>query len=323
VSHPLGFENLRSIEDVTGALMRLRAARPDVTEAMVKLNEGVSGEGNALVDLHNMAAPGAPGEREEIGHRVQEMAFELPGTPFSSYAAKLAERGGIVEERITGVELRSPSVQLRVTPLAEVELLSTHDQLLGGPSGQSYLGCSFPADFEYAKKISADAQRIGERLAREGVLGRFAIDYVVVRSGDDSWTPYAIELNLRKGGTTHPFLTLQFLTDGRYDPATALFLTTNSREKHLVATDHLESPMLRGLTIDDLFDIVARHGLHFDPARQHGVVFHMISCLTELGRVGLTAVGDTPASAKAMYQKAERILLDEARESLAERPLLA
>jgi hypothetical protein len=48
----------------------------------------------------------------------------------------------------------------------------------------------------------------------------------------------------------------------------------------------------------------------------------MISCLTELGRVGLTAVGDTPASAKAMYHKAERILLEEARESLAERPLL-
>jgi hypothetical protein len=251
------------------------------------------------------------------------MAFELPGTPFSSYATKLAERGGIVEERITGVELRSPSVQLRVTPFGEVELLSTHDQVLGGPSGQSYLGCSFPADFEYAREISADAQRIGERLAREGVLGRFAIDFVVVRSDEGSWTPYAIELNLRKGGTTHPFLTLQFLTDGRYDPATALFFTPNSREKHLVATDHLESSMLCGLTIDDLFDIVARHGLHFDPARQQGVVFHMISCLTELGRVGLTAVGDTPASAKAMYQKAERILLEEARGSLAERPLLA
>ena len=202
-----------------------------------------------------------------------------------------------------------------------MELLSTHDQVLGGPSGQSYLGCSFPADFEYAREISADAQRIGERLASEGVLGRFAIDFVVVRSVEGTWTQYAIELNLRKGGTTHPFLTLQFLTDGRYDPATALFLTPSSREKHLVATDHLESPMLRGLTIDDLFDIVARHGLHFDPARQRGVVFHMISCLTEFGRVGLTAVGDTPAAATAMYQKAERILLAEARESLAERPL--
>ena len=50
------------------------------------------------------------------------------------------------------------------------------------------------------------------------MLGRFAVDFVVVRDGAGAWTPYAIELNLRKGGTTHPFLTLQFLTDGRYDP---------------------------------------------------------------------------------------------------------
>jgi len=270
-----------------------------------------------------LGVPGSAGEREETTHRVREMAFELPGTAFSSYAAKLAEQGGIVEERITGAELRSPSVQLRITPFGEVELLSTHDQVLGGPNGQSYLGCSFPADVGYATMISADAQRIGDRLAREGVLGQFAVDFVVVRSGDGSWTPYAIELNLRKGGTTHPFLTLQFLTEGRYDPATALFLTPTNRENYLVATDHLESVVLRGLTIDDLFDIVTRHGLHFDPAGQEGVVFHMISCLTEAGRIGLTAVGDTPASARAVYQKAERLLLDEARESLAEQPLPA
>ena len=238
------------------------------------------------------------------------MRFELPEMPFDGYVAKLAERGGIVEELISGVELRSPSVQLRVTPLGEVELLSTHDQLLGGPSGQSYLGCRFPADFAYAKAISADAATIGRRLAREGVLGRFAIDFVVVRDAAGSWTPYAIELNLRKGGTTHPFLTLQFLTDGRYDPATALFVTPDGREKHLVATDHLEDPLLRGLRHDDLFDIVARHGLH------------MISCLSEHGRVGLTAVGDTPAQADATYRRAERILLDEARSALADSVLL-
>ncbi len=321
VEHPLGFENLRSIEDVVDALARTRAARPALTKALVKLNEGVSGEGNAVVSLHGLMAPGASGERDEIARRVRDMAFELAGTAFDDYAAKLSERGGIVEELIAGVELRSPSVQLRITPHGEVELLSTHDQLLGGPSGQSYLGCTFPADFEYAARISADAQRVGERLAREGVLGRFAIDFVVVRDVGGSWTPYAIELNLRKGGTTHPFLTLQFLTDGRYDPATALFVTPAGREKHLVATDHLESPMLRGLAVDDLFDIVARHRLHFDPGRQQGVVFHMISCLTEHGRVGLTAVGDTPAAAKATYEKAERILLHEARAALAERPL--
>ena len=88
-----------------------------------------------------------------------------------------------------------------------------------------------------------------------------------------------------------------------------------------MATDHLESETLRGLMPADLFDIVARHGLHFDQSRQVGIVFHMISCLTEHGRVGLTAVGDTPAEADRRYREAERILLEEARLSLEEPPL--
>jgi hypothetical protein len=296
----------------------LRKERPTVTEVIVKLNEGVSGEGNALVDLRNLPAAGTAEERDEIAGRLQAMQFERPDMPFDGYVDKLAERGGIVEERISGVELRSPSVQLRVMPGGEVELLSTHDQLLGGPSGQKYLGCRFPADFAYARAISVDAATVGARLAREGVLGRFAIDFVVVKDATGEWTQYAIELNLRKGGTTHPFLTLQFLTDGRYAGTTGMFLTPAGREKHLVATDHLESPSLRGLSLDDLFDVVARHGLHFDQARQAGVVFHMISCITEHGRVGLTAVGDTPAQAEEIYRRAERILLDEARGALEE-----
>ncbi len=249
------------------------------------------------------------------------MSFEKADMPFDGYITKLAERGGIVEERITGVEVRSPSVQLRVIPSGDVELLSTHDQILGGPRMQSYLGCRFPADYAYARAISADAHVIGRRLAKEGVIGRFAIDFVVVHDMSGSWTPYAIELNLRKGGTTHPFLTLQFLTDGKYNPETALFITALGREKYLVATDHLESPLLCGLSLDDLFDIVARHGLHFDQARQTGVVFHMISCLTEHGRVGLTAVGDTPEHADSVYQNAERILLAEAAAASTDRPL--
>jgi hypothetical protein len=323
VRHPLGFEDLHSIDDVIEAFAALRAARPEVTRGLVKLNEGVSGSGNAMVHLAGLPAPGSSGERAALTERVEAMAFEGADVPYDGYVAKLAERGGIVEELISGVELRSPSVQLRVTPFGDVELLSTHDQLLGGPTGQRYLGCKFPADFAYARAISDDAATIGRRLAKEGVLGRFAIDFVVVRDTSGGWTPYAIELNLRKGGTTHPFLTLQFLTAGRYDPSTALFLTPAGREKHLVATDHLESPSLRGLSLDDLFDIVARHGLHFDQSGQTGVVFHMISCLTEHGRVGLTAVGDTPAAAEATYQRAERILLDEAAASLVDHQLRA
>ncbi len=94
-------------------------------------------------------------------------------------------------------------------------LLSTHDQLLPGArkGGQSYLGCRFPADPDYAAMITRDAKKVGLRLAEAGVLGRFAIDFVVVRTAKGAWertTPS--EVNLRKRGTTHPFLTLQFLT---------------------------------------------------------------------------------------------------------------
>ena len=72
-----------------------------------------------------------------------------------------------------------------MAPLGEVEILSTRDQLLGGPSGQTYLGCRFPADFTYARLITIEAAKVGKRLARERVLGRFAVDFVVVRHTDD------------------------------------------------------------------------------------------------------------------------------------------
>ena len=144
---------------------------------------------------------------------------------------------------------------------------------------------------------------------------------MVVREGD-GWRSYAIEINLRKGGTTHPFLTMQFLTNGRYDPELALFATPAGREKHLMATDHLEDPSLCGLRVDDLFDLLARTGLHFDPVTQRGVVLHMISSVTEVGRIGLTAVGDTAADAEAEYVRAERIVLAEARAAGAPRPLV-
>jgi hypothetical protein len=321
VPYPQGVEDLHSLDELADAVCQMRDARPEIAEAIVKLNEGVSGEGNALVDLTDLPSPGDTDELDAVMQRLKSMQLEAAATPFQVYLDKFAERGGIVEERISGVEMRSPSVQLRVTPVGEVELLSTHDQLLGGASGQSYLGCVFPADPAYARMITEHAAVLGERLAREGVLGRFAVDFVVVRAADGSWAPYAIELNLRKGGTTHPFLTLQFLTDGTYDAEAGLFITPQGREKYLVATDHLESPELRALSVDDLFDIVARHGLHFDQSRQTGVVFHLISCLTEHGRVGLTAVGDSPREADATYRRAQEILLAEAHAALEETTL--
>ena len=312
ISHPLGFENLGSIEEAIAALVKMQAARPSIAQAVVKLNEGVSGEGNALVDLSNLAPP----IEATIAERVRTMQFEKPKIRFDDYVAKFREYGGVVEERVGvgAAEVRSPSVQLRVTPLGDVELLSTHDQMLGGPSGQSYLGCIFPADPAYASVITRDAGKVGNLLRDVGVIGRFALDFVVTRAaGSTHWETYAIEINLRKGGTTHPFLTLQFLTGGSYDPARATFTAPNGQEKFLVASDHLESPNYRGYTQDDLFDLVIRRGLHFGQTRQTGVVLHMLSALGSTGRLGLTAVGNSPEEARQIFDHAKSVLDEEAR----------
>ena len=310
VPHPLGYEDLGSKEEVIKAIAQMRAKKPSIQQVLLKLNEGVSGEGNAIIDLTGLPPPGNSKELPMLEERLRAMKFELPDVTYESYMQKLEERAAVVEERISGEEFRSPSVQLRITPLGAVELLSTHDQLLGGPSGQSYLGCVFPADTGYAALITREAAKVGRRLAKEGVIGRFALDFVVVRS-NGKWEPYAIEINLRKGGTTHPFLTLQFLTDGTYDPDTAIFTAPNGRQKFFVASDHVESPRYRTLTPDDLFDIVVRHNLHFGQTRQTGVVFHMMSALGELGRTGLTAVGNSHEDAKATYDRAVAVLDEE------------
>ena len=312
VPHPLGYEDLGSKEEVIKAIAQMRAKKPSIQQVLLKLNEGVSGEGNAIIDLTGLPPPGNSKELPMLEERLRAMKFELPDVTYESYMQKLEERAAVVEERIIGEEFRSPSVQLRITPLGAVDLLSTHDQLLGGPSGQSYLGCVFPADTGYAALITREAAKVGRRLAKEGVIGRFALDFVVVRSSG-KWEPYAIEINLRKGGTTHPFLTLQFLTDGTYDPDTAIFTAPNGRQKFFVASDHVESPRYRTLTPDDLFDIVVRHNLHFGQTRQTGVVFHMMSALGELGRTGLTAVGNSHEDAKATYDRAVAVLDEETR----------
>ena len=59
----------------------------------------------------------------------------------------------MVETLLRDPELRSPSAQLRISPAGVVEILSTHDQILGGPQNQIYLGCRFPAHPDYRLTI--------------------------------------------------------------------------------------------------------------------------------------------------------------------------
>src|SRR6266513_5187063 len=106
IPHPLGHENIGSKEELISAIAQMRGRKPSIKQVLVKLNEGVSGEGNAVVDLTGLPPPGEPNERAALEHRLRAMQFELKGTTYDSYINKLKERKGIVEERIMGEEFR-------------------------------------------------------------------------------------------------------------------------------------------------------------------------------------------------------------------------
>ena len=288
VQHPVGLD-VRGTDDLVDALSELRGRSPSATSAVLKLDLGVSGLGNALLDL-------------DAAKRDLRGAIELEDEEIEvdQYLALLDEQGGIAEERIEGEDFRSPSVQLRVSPAGQVDIMSTHDQILGGVNSQTYFGCHFPADPGYAPQIAGEALKVGRRLAREGVIGRAAVDFAVVRR-EGAWQPYALEINLRCGGTTHPLFVLTSLTDGVYDPLAGEWRTRFGEIKHYAATDHLDSPAYQSLTPDDLLDVVAEAGLGWDDEREVGVVLHMVSAIAVAGRIGLTAVGDTLDEARQRY----------------------
>ena len=300
---PEGFEDLHTLHEISEALAELRARRPGIRRAVVKLDESFSGEGNALFRYP------ASDSREAFAESLRQVEFAVPSETPEAYFDKLAKMGGIVEEFIEAEEKHSPSAQLRIGPRGDVLLISTHDQILGGPSGQVFLGCRFPARDEYRMAIQQAGLRIGQVLAAQGVVSRFGVDFLVYRdSADAPWKTTALEINLRMGGTTHPYLALQFLTGGSLDPASGLFLSPSGQAKYYKATDNLYSPRYRGLLPEDLVDLLTVNKLHYSHGSESGVLFHLIGALSEFGKLGLTAIANSPGQVDELYAHTLEVL---------------
>lgn len=292
-----GVSGVRSRADVAAAIGAMEAERAS-RRYVVKADVGVGGLGNALVELDGAAAGAS---EDDVAAAVKTLTPVDGGQSDDDFFATLGAIGGVVEEWLDGEEVASPSVQLRASPLGEVEVLSTHDQLLGGTGGSEFLGCRFPAAPAFVPLLTEQGRLIGEELARRGVIGRFGIDFVMVRSGQ-VWSPYAVEINLRNGGTTHPALTLLGLTNGSYDEESGDFVC-RSGPRYYVATDHLERPEYRQLTPDDVMEIVGRSGLGWDDESETGVALHMVSAVAVAGRLGATAIGRSHEQAQTLYAR--------------------
>jgi len=318
VDIPDGIEHLHDEGRLVKALTEVKLRNRHLKRAVIKLNEGFSGEGNALFDYDTAEAREVPQELEgwiaaQLPNRIR---FEAPDMTWDIYREKLRQMGGIVECWIEGQEKHSPSVQCRIDPLGKVSVISTHDQVLGGPSGQVYLGCTFPADERYRLAIQEAGLKIAHVLKEKGILGIWGVDFVSVKSGSQ-WTHYAIEINLRKGGTTFPFLVLQFLTDGAYDAENGIYRLPSGQARCYYASDNLQKPRYKGLSPDDLIDTMVYHQLHFDSTAQQGVVFHLMGSLSEFGKFGVTCIGENPEQAEEFYRKTMRVLDQETSQEAA------
>ena len=285
-----GEEDLASVEEVEQALERLRKSCRQATAVVVKLNDGFSGQGNAIIDLSRPTSP--------LPH--SETTFCATEESWPSFSAKIAQGGAVVEQLLRSDDLASPSVQLRVSPAGTVEVVSTHDQILGGPDNQVYLGCRFPAHWDYRLAIQQAAVRVGEVLADKGVIGSFGIDFIVDDVGGSPGI-YLSEINLRMGGTTHPFWMARLATGGTYDTLSGE-LVADGRAKSYVATDNLKSAHLVGTTPAQVIDTVARAGLAYDPRSRTGATMHLLGALPGYGKMGVTCIANSLEQAEELYR---------------------
>lgn len=290
VPTPLGREGVHTLDDVRRAIDEIRQANPFATALVIKTDNSASGDGNHTVQLNG--PDGHPRSLAEIRHTLDD---ELPRWYIDDLSA-----GGVVEEMIPDAPA-SPSVQVDITPDHEVRILATHEQVLGGEDGQVYLGCSFPANPAYAVQLAEYGRAVGEELAKAGAVGRFALDCVAAQR--ERWELLALEVNLRKGGTTHPYTALRHLVPGRYEPDQG-WVSATGETRFYRSTDNLVDPEWLGLAPAVAITAVQDAGLAFDHGTGTGVVLHMLSGLAGDGRLGLTAFGVSSEQCDVLHDAA-------------------
>lgn len=306
IDTPAGYENLQDENEIIKALADLYNNDPGIKKAVIKMNDGFSGEGNAVFTFDNIDLNESieAQVRRQLPLYLKIVANELT---YGQFIKKFTGMGGIVEAFIGGKQKTTPSVQCRINPLGKIDIISTHDQMMGGQDDQVFLGGAFPAAKAYSIEIGILTKQIAAALKTKGVLGRFGVDFLSVKENGE-WKHYAIEINLRKGGTTHPYIMLQFLTNGDYNAATGKYQIPNGEEKYYLFTDNLQDERFKGLAPNDLMEIAICNNLHYDGTKEEGVMFHLIGALSQYGKLGVVCIASSPERAKYFYQKTIEVL---------------
>ena len=96
-----GFEDLNSEEDIIDALTKLKQQNPETKKAVVKVNDGFSGDGNAVFSFKGIEKSDDPKQwiSDQLRHGLKMVAEDLS---YDMFMQKYHQMGGIVEAFIEG-----------------------------------------------------------------------------------------------------------------------------------------------------------------------------------------------------------------------------
>ena len=306
VELPQGFEDLRTEHEVENALLELRDSAARASGGRSSSSTTAS-RARATPSCASRRASGGP----TSARPCSEVEFSVPTETAPIYFDKFSRMGGVVEEFI---EARREALALGAAAhqpaAARSIIISTHDQILGGPSGQVYIGCSFPADEAYRLLVQKTGVRVGEVLASHGVVSRFGVDFLVYREderrGVEDHAPW--RSTCAWAAPPIPSWPCSSSPAASMDPATGLFHSPTGHAKYYRATDNLQSERYAGLLPEDLIEILTYNKLHYSHASESGVLFHLIGALSEFGKLGMTAIANSRQEVDDLYQRSLRVL---------------
>lgn len=298
---PEGLEDLRDEPDLVDAAESLWLADPTRRRLVAKVNEGISGYGNAVIRLpaENPSELSSRSRRRLIAASLTALEFQTSLQDRESFMSRFATIGGVIEAFIEGGQKSSPSGQGFIHPNGPLELLSTHEQILHGPDGMVFEGAVFPA--LRRRPIGKDTLRVGEILQEEGALAYFGVDFL-----EADGKRFAIEINLRQGGTTHLRAEAMIATGAQYESKSGHFLTASGKRIFYAGTDSVIDIRLTTREPDLLLEHFSRTGLLFSRSRQEGVIFHLLDSMSRYGCIGFTAVAGSRRGALSLFKRARR-----------------
>jgi hypothetical protein len=113
-------------------------------------------------------------------------------------------------------------------------------------------------------------------------------------------------------------MTLKLLTHGSTDDISGVYYSDTLQERCYVSSDCIQNETLKKLVpldVKDIFD--KRKDLNWCPERQTGIVCHLLGCVSENGKIGMTSIAETPYLAQQQFDRAVAFLLSESNNSSA------